>query len=79
MPTPRPIIAVICGPNSGIEKPCEASPTMAMPMPRPISAVVIGRPMAITEPNARSRMTMAASTPSSSLAGNSNFWNTWPP
>ena len=38
-----------------------------MPVPMPNSAVPIGRPIAITEPNAISRMTIAARSPMASL------------
>ena len=41
---------------------------MPSPMPMPNRAVTIGRPMASTEPNATSRMTMAARMPMISLA-----------
>ena len=79
MPTPRPIIAAICGPNSGIDRPRDASPTTAVATPRPTVAVPMGRPIAITEPKAIIRMTTAARMPRISLAGNSNFWKTCPP
>ena len=72
MPTPIPIIAAICGPNSGMVKPLEAMAITAAPTPRPNSAVVIGSPIASTEPNAMSKMTIAASRPRISLSGR---WN----
>ena len=52
MPTPRPIIAAICGAKSGIAKPLETMPRKPMLTPRPKSAVPIGRPIASTEPKA---------------------------
>ena len=49
------------------------------PVPRPNSAVPMGRPIAITEPNAISRMIAAARRPSASLSGISKFANISPP
>ena len=53
-----------------------------MPRARPKSAMPIGRPMAMTEPNASSRMTTAATRPISSpmpVAASSNAKNRSPP
>ena len=53
-----------------------------MPRARPKTAIPIGRPMAMSEPNARSRMTTAATSPISSpmpVAASSNAKNRSPP
>jgi len=54
----------------------------ANPMPMPNRAVMIGRPMAMTEPNATSRMMMAAKMPMASLdpgVANTALLMGWPP
>ena len=54
----------------------------AMPAPRPKSAVPIGRPIAMTDPKASSRITMATSSPTpSALDGGvrSAAWGISPP
>jgi hypothetical protein len=63
MPTPRPIIAVICTVKSGIERACENIVTIAVPVARPTTAVPIGSPIASTEPKATIRMIIAAIRP----------------
>ena len=64
-----PIIAVTCGANDGMSITAANSVTIASPMPMPNSAVMIGSPIASSDPNAISRMSTAARTPMSSLAG----------
>src|SRR6478735_7963720 len=59
MPTPRPIMAAICGVNSGMVVRLDTNTTRALPDARPTRAVPMGRPIASTDPNAIKRM-MAA-------------------
>ena len=63
MPTPMPIIDATCGANEGTSSRCPMRPINEMPMPIPKSAVTIGRPIASSDPNATSKMTIAASRP----------------
>ena len=73
MPTPMPIMAASSVPKVGTMSQRLSSETMATPTPMPNSAVTIGRPMAMSDPKAISRMTMAARIPMNSLAPNSGF------
>ena len=63
-----PTIATAAVVKSGMSTKLRTVSTMAMPVPMPNSAVPIGRPMASTDPNAMSRMIMAAAMPMASLA-----------
>ena len=67
------------GANAGVLATLAMIPTPARAMPIPTTAVTIGRPMATTDPNAISRMTMAASKPNASDAGMAPVWNGLPP
>ena len=66
MPTPIPIIAASCVVNSGATITFDNSAQIANPQPMPKSAVRIGRPIASSEPNATSRMMIAARSPMTS-------------
>ncbi len=75
-------MAAISGPKVGTVSTWLPSSRMPMPMPSPKSAVMMGRPMAMREPKATSRMTMAASRPMASLdpmLGCSTRPMGWPP
>ena len=74
-----PIIIATCVVKSGVGTTAAHSPSAAMDAATPPSAVTMGRPMATTEPNAMSRITAAASRPTTSLAGTSTSWNRSPP
>ena len=63
MPTPMPIIAANCGLNSGKSAKFAPSPITEKPAPSAKIAAPSGSPMAITDPNAISRMSTAASSP----------------
>ena len=67
MPTPSPIMLAICGAKAGIGITYAMSDSELIPSTRPNSAIPIGNPIAITEPNATSRITTAATMPISSL------------
>ena len=67
MPTPMPIIAASSVPKVGTVSARLNRSMTPIPMPIPNRAVRIGRPMAITDPKAMSRMTIAARTPIVSL------------
>ena len=54
-------------------------PTMLAAMMSPMSAIPIGRPIAMMEPNARTRMTIAARIPRASLSGNAKTSKIAPP
>ena len=73
MPTPRPIIAATCGAKSGVVKTLARIPTPASEIAMPMIAVRIGRPIAISEPNAKSRMMIAARMPTISDRGHAGF------
>ncbi len=79
MPTPRPIIRPSWVAKSGMVMRLESRPTVMVPMPMPARATLMGRPMASTDPKARTRMTMAKATPSSSDDGGSNSPKMAPP
>ncbi len=66
MPTPMPIIVAICTPKSGtaITLAINHTPPRATPSPNP--AMTSGRPAASAEPNATSRITAAARSPTDS-------------
>ena len=64
---------------SGMETKLLTMPTMLDAMIRPIIAMPMGRPIAMMDPNARTRMMTAARTPNASLSGSSIFWKTIPP
>ena len=51
------------------------------PTPRPTRGTAIGSPAATTEPNAKTRISSAMSTPTSSATplGGAKFSGTWPP
>ena len=63
----------------GIDMRLLTSATMPEATSRPSSAMPIGRPMAMTDPNASTRMMTAARRPRASLSGMANSWNTVPP
>ena len=67
MPTPRPIIAMISGANTGVTSTCESRSRVPKAMAMPNRAVMMGSPIATTEPKARSMMMMAAKMPMPSL------------
>ena len=69
MPTPMPIIAATCGTKLGVVRTLARMPTPASEIAMPMSAVRIGRPIAMRDPNATSRTTIAAMMPTTSLAG----------
>ena len=72
MPTPMPIIAANWAVKLGMGTNCAPTLTRKNPDVRPTIAVMIGRPMATSEPNASSRMMIAALMPiSSELPGGS--------
>ena len=79
MPTPMPIIVATCVVKSGVGTTAAHRPSAAMDAATPTSALTIGRPMATTEPKATSRITAAARSPNTSLAGISTSWNRSPP
>ncbi len=62
-----PIIAASSVPKVGTTTARLKTSMMPMPAPIPNSAVRIGRPIAMTEPNATSRIRIAARTPIASL------------
>ena len=66
MPTPMPIIVAICTPKSGTSTTLAISHTPPRATPRPNPAMTSGRPAASAEPNATSRITSAASSPTDS-------------
>ena len=67
-----------CGANSGIDTTCVAIVIPARPTPSPKIALSSGRPIASTDPNVISRMTIAAPTPTSSLRPNDGGSPNWP-
>ena len=68
MPTPSPIMLADLRREAGDRRSGSAmSDIELIPSARPKSAIPIGRPIAITEPNATSRITIAATRPISSL------------
>jgi hypothetical protein len=67
MPTPRPIMVASVGAMSGMPKRWPNRPMPARPTTSPTMAEMIGMPMATIEPNARVRMIIAATIPTSSL------------
>ena len=69
MPVPSPIIAASWGLKVGTSNTSAMSSSPPSPTPSAKSAVMIGNPIAMTDPNERSRMTIAARRPNSSLAG----------
>ena len=75
MPTPMPIIIATCVVKSGVGTTADHRPRAAMDATTPTSAVTMGRPMATTDPKATSRITAAARSPTTSLAGTSTSWN----
>ena len=66
MPTPRPTIEPITVAQAGMSTTYATSDSEPTPTARPSSAVPIGRPIATTDPNASSRITIAASRPRAS-------------
>ena len=66
MPTPKPIIDDRIVANSGTLANAARISVRPVPVARPITAVPIGSPIATTEPNAISRMIIAATRPISS-------------
>ena len=65
MPTPSPIISASSDAKSGMFTTWLASAIRPTPAPSPSSAVAIGRPIAMNEPKLISRMTIAATIPTS--------------
>ena len=66
MPTPMPIMVAICTPKSGTSSTFAISHTPPSATPRPKPAITRGSPAASAEPNATSRITMAATSPTDS-------------
>src|SRR5215469_4807521 len=82
MPTPRPTSAASSGANDGTVTPWLSTSRTPNEAATATIAVTIGSSMAITEPNASSRMSTAARIPSASLlpnAGFSTFYTGAPP
>ncbi len=69
MPTPMPIIAATWGTKFGVVRTLAMMPTPARDTAIPMRAVRIGRPIAMRDPNATSKTTIAAAMPMTSLAG----------
>ncbi len=70
----------INGANSGIDTPFDIRLTRPKPpVPTPARATPMGIPIAITDPNETTRITMAKAKPISSLSGGSNSASTAPP
>ena len=70
MPTPSPIMLASCGAKLGIAIRWAISDIELIPSASPKTAMPIGRPIAITDPNATSRITIAATSPISSVIPN---------
>ncbi len=68
MPTPRPTRIIIGGVHSAIVKTCDARTITPTVDPTANRAMMIGSPAAMTVPNIRTRMTIAASRPAPSAA-----------
>ena len=79
MPTPIPIIAATWPVKSGVVTNADQIVTPVRETRMPQIAVAIGSPIAMTEPNASSRITTAASRPMNSVAGSSPSVNISPP
>ena len=75
MPTPRPIMATIDVASLGMDIKLLTMVTTPDAAARPSNATPIGRPMAMTEPNASTRMMIAARRPNASLSGISKMRN----
>src|SRR5215216_6446594 len=67
MPTPRPIMVARVGPTVGMLRRWPSSPMRPSAVARPSTAVTMGMPIATRLPKVRTRITMAASRPMTSL------------
>ena len=77
MPTPSPIIVASAGAVVGHLHDWPSTAKMLSPATRPMIAVMIGRPMATALPKVKSRMTTAATRPTTSdvcVLGLETFW-----